>query len=1445
MATNSTTPNLFIYRLTFGDIIAFKGKQPSTLQLEQGVRRDFSDGEESYHVLLRGIKINRKIYQPTEIEAELDIMLATTDTSSEVTSSVPKFSDVRDLFLQRLVTVDVLEVTRIRDTVRTVDYKDPINIAKNCYVYEMIPQLKCDGKNKKMYVKLNIFSLDKLMTLNKYSKAYVARKLGSEILQPESLMFGVLSGDVKNGVPLIDTDVSHLQHLMYKDGDALKEFIQPYLVQYNESFYDFLVRTSNRCGEFLYFENGKLILGLPNDDPLINIETFDSVTTQELSIDPLKISVYARDSVKSSGVEQGLNQSVIAKQDTGYPADAFPTNISSNAEFASDDYMFPLVKDKFSNLARELFYDGNGHEIAMAHLLPFFKSMLANETPGVVASIAGSLAKALIVGEGIQAGLAYLQVGTANGNGNKAYIEPYQNKQEQNKEGKTVVHFAALPKNGGDIQSAWTTLDYYNKIHKKETSQQRQIVCINMSTSFIDVKLGQKITIDGMDGTYIVIQIKQNSEEAWSRDYDKYDSDVNDKYTGKRSLKIYAIPAFKESSSDKESASEKDSAPEEYFPPVQPVPIIRKADAQIAFVADNEDPKYQGRVRIAFSWQSMGGAEREELAKVSENLQALEIDIAGLEDKKQKLLNRKIKIQGLIEQLKKYVNSSKDERETILRDKKTKLENLEADLSNQEADRDESSNQLTALNQKVDLTSDDEMNKALLQEKISICENAIKDKKADIDEIEDEISAFEDAAKEHDKKKGLATYQDLEKDNTVIKRYRTDFYDAELLWREADADKKRAEAEKKKSDVKREQLKAHIDKEIKDMSTPWVRVVSPMATPGGGTFFRPRVGDEVLVNFENGNVERPYVMGSLYSKNVLTPDEGLYRKSAPELQWKNISMSMMSPNGHHITFTDPPGGGSFISNLISPGVGFYASVIPGLSTLNGKGKNFKALNGGIHIGDRYGLYEIEMKSHKRSIDIKSPFGTVNINAFSGISISAPNGDVKIKGKNITLEAGNKITMLSGKNIQDPPIEDPEGKWRKASYKIVDILGSVLSEGVAPQFIESVVDFSYIRHVVETFVRPIDGTMLLKSKRYLRIEAGKGNATIKRDRYVDKLTTKKATSEEFYKALVTAVNDISTVVPNYFKTLSSQWENGYTKRAFYMVRTEDLKNPEHDVDVIDMAQKAEKWKSDLVKVEDFKGKFISLAGAMSYLFGEGEQKDDEFYGSENDVLADFKQAADALGEAAIGIKETVKNVEKLLDNITDYTFDGVSMRKIAQDTLKDFTTDVVKNWMEKYFKKDELFKENTINGCQSLMNMTEKVFKRKLILCFIYNVAHSEANTGNKYIKIEYKYDKIKNNKDYEEEHYWKRQVVNMDHYIQKYKFLRMLMENTVNKFTDKLKSNFVPFDKEMWGDKQEGQILFSENESSTLNFNGTQLHEESDANIGTMDYLKKVLLAIK
>ena len=53
-----------------------------------------------------------------------------------------------------------------------------------------------------------------------------------------------------------------------------------------------------------------------------------------------------------------------------------------------------------------------------------------------------------------------------------------------------------------------------------------------------------------------------------------------------------------------------------------------------------------------------------------------------------------------------------------------------------------------------------------------------------------------------------------------------------------------------------------------ETSSCWVRVVQ---LPTSGSFSLPEVGDEVLVAFEHGDPDRPYVLGSVFNPEKLPP----------------------------------------------------------------------------------------------------------------------------------------------------------------------------------------------------------------------------------------------------------------------------------------------------------------------------------------------------------------------------------------------------------------------------------------------------------------------------------------------------------------------------------------------------------------------------------------------
>lgn len=52
---------------------------------------------------------------------------------------------------------------------------------------------------------------------------------------------------------------------------------------------------------------------------------------------------------------------------------------------------------------------------------------------------------------------------------------------------------------------------------------------------------------------------------------------------------------------------------------------------------------------------------------------------------------------------------------------------------------------------------------------------------------------------------------------------------------------------------------------VDDQSSCWVRVMTRQAGTGMGMHWLPRIGQEVLVDFLNGDLDRPYVLGTLYN----------------------------------------------------------------------------------------------------------------------------------------------------------------------------------------------------------------------------------------------------------------------------------------------------------------------------------------------------------------------------------------------------------------------------------------------------------------------------------------------------------------------------------------------------------------------------------------------------
>lgn len=86
-----------------------------------------------------------------------------------------------------------------------------------------------------------------------------------------------------------------------------------------------------------------------------------------------------------------------------------------------------------------------------------------------------------------------------------------------------------------------------------------------------------------------------------------------------------------------------------------------------------------------------------------------------------------------------------------------------------------------------------------------------------------------------------------------------------------------------------------------DMISPWIRMTHPYGGDNKGHYFIPEIDEEVMVGFENGNGEKPYIIGTLY-----------HGKQNPGSNWYNDDNNIKgirTRSGHTIEINDADDGG--------------------------------------------------------------------------------------------------------------------------------------------------------------------------------------------------------------------------------------------------------------------------------------------------------------------------------------------------------------------------------------------------------------------------------------------------------------------------------------------------------------------------------------------------------
>jgi len=148
-----------------------------------------------------------------------------------------------------------------------------------------------------------------------------------------------------------------------------------------------------------------------------------------------------------------------------------------------------------------------------------------------------------------------------------------------------------------------------------------------------------------------------------------------------------------------------------------------------------------------------------------------------------------------------------------------------------------------------------------------------------------------------------------------------------------------------------------------DVESHWARVVTPMAGNDRGLFFLPEVDDEVLVAFEHGSPEFPYVLGALWNGKDKAPesnDDG-----------ENNMRTIKSRSGHVVRLDDTDGSEK-------------------IEIVDGSGAN--------------------------SIVISTADNTITITADADITIESGSGKLILSGNGIEIKSQADVKVEAGANM---------------------------------------------------------------------------------------------------------------------------------------------------------------------------------------------------------------------------------------------------------------------------------------------------------------------------------------------------------------------------------------------------------------------------------------------
>ena len=188
----------------------------------------------------------------------------------------------------------------------------------------------------------------------------------------------------------------------------------------------------------------------------------------------------------------------------------------------------------------------------------------------------------------------------------------------------------------------------------------------------------------------------------------------------------------------------------------------------------------------------------------------------------------------------------------------------------------------------------------------------------------------------------------------------------------------------------------------------WARVVMPSSGGSWGHYFIPEIGDLVVVAFEQGNIERAYVIGCIPKTN-----DKILTKSKNE---KNLYKKIVTKNGNSIIFedvTEDEGGGEGAGGGGgTPGEKDKMTIQTALDMHHMIFDNEKKMME-IADKDKKNFLRFSTDEEKGHIEITAAKKiTVKVGDNISLTMNGDTGAVVLKAKKFTVEADDAISLES-------------------------------------------------------------------------------------------------------------------------------------------------------------------------------------------------------------------------------------------------------------------------------------------------------------------------------------------------------------------------------------------------------------------------------------------------